>query len=301
MVRTVGIMSPGDMGAAIGGALKRGGLRAMVALDERSARSRQLAADAGLEDVGSMERLVEQADVVLSVLVPAEAVPAAERVARALRAAESSRTGAPLLYADLNAIAPATTRRVGEVVEAAGARFVDGGIIGGPPRSPSTGTRIYLSGEHAAGLAALDGQGIDLRVLGTEVGQASGVKMCYAALTKGLTALGTELLVTAKRLGLEEPLRAELGGSQAALLGWLQSSAPSMPPKAHRWIGEMEEIAATFEAVGLTPRILLGAADMYRWIAETDLGHETPESRDQARDLDATIAALAEDAGAKVG
>jgi 3-hydroxyisobutyrate dehydrogenase-like beta-hydroxyacid dehydrogenase len=248
-----------------------------------------------------MERLVEQADVVLSVLVPAEAVPAAERVANALRAVGSARAGAPLLYADLNAIAPATTRQVGEVAEAAGARFVDGGIIGGPPRSPSSGTRIYVSGEHAAELAALDGHGIDLRVMGTEIGQASGVKMCYAALTKGLTALGTELLVTAKRLGLEEPLRAELEASQSGLLGWLEKSAPTMPPKAHRWIGEMEEIAATFEAVGLTPRILLGAADMYRWIAETDLGHETPESRDKDRDLDATIAALAQDMGAKVG
>ncbi len=300
MVITIGIMSPGDMGAAIGGALAGGGLRAIVALDERSARSRQLAAEAGLEDVGSVERLVEQADVVLSVLVPAEAVPAAERVARALGTVGSARSGPSLLYADLNAIAPATTRRVGEVVAAAGARYVDGGIIGPPPRKPGA-TRIYASGRHAPDLAVLREHGLDIRVVGEEIGQASGVKMCYAALTKGLTALGTELLVTARRLGLEEPLRAELEGSQAQLLGWLAKSTPTMPPKAHRWIGEMEEIAATFEAVGLTPRILLGAADMYRWIAETELGHETPESRDQDRDLDATIAALAEDAGAKVG
>ncbi|MDP8921483.1 MAG: DUF1932 domain-containing protein [Chloroflexota bacterium] len=300
MVKTVGIMSPGDMGAAIGGALAQGGLRAIVALGERSARTRQLAAEAGLEDVGSVERMVEQADIVLSVLVPAEAVPAAERVARALRTAGSGRRGATLLYADLNAIAPATTRRVGDIVEAAGARYVDGGIIGPPPRKPGA-TRIYASGEHAPDLAVLRDHGLDILVIGDEVGQASGVKMCYAALTKGLTALGTELLVTAQRLGLEEPLRAELAGSQQALLGWLSKSVPTMPPKAHRWIGEMEEIAATFEAVGLTPRILLGAADMYRWIAETELGHETPEGRDKDRDLDATIAALAEDVGATVG
>jgi 3-hydroxyisobutyrate dehydrogenase-like beta-hydroxyacid dehydrogenase len=300
MIRTVGILSPGDMGGAIGRALAQGGLRAVAALDERSERTRRLAAEAGLEDVGSVERMVSVADAVLSVLVPAEATEAAERVARALRAADRDPGAAPLLYADLNAIAPATTRRVGEIVEAAGARYVDGGIIGLPPRTPGA-TRIYLSGPQAGRLLPLRETGLDMRVVGEEIGQASGLKMCYAALTKGLTALGTELLVTASRLGLEEPLRAELEGSQAALLGWLAKSVPSMPPKAHRWVGEMEEIAATFEAVGLTPRTLLGAADMYRWIAETDLGRETPETRDATRDLDATVAALAEDAGARVG
>ena len=300
MVKTVGILSPGDMGAAIGGALAAGGLRALVALDERSDRSRQLAGEAGLEDIGSVERMVETADIVLSVLVPSEAVAAGERVAKALGAVGARRTGAPLLYADLNAIAPATTTRVGQIVEAAGACFVDGGIIGPPPRKPGA-TRIYASGAQAQDLAALGDHGLDIRVIGDQIGQASGVKMCYAAMTKGFQALGTELLVTAQRLGLEEPLRAELEGSQQALLGWLSKSVPSMPPKAHRWIGEMEEIAATFEAVGLTPRMLLGAADMYRWIATTELGHETPETRDQNRELPAIVAALAEDRGAKVG
>ena len=289
MIQTIGILSPGDMGAAIGQALASQGLRVVAALDGRSARTRQLAAEAGLEDVGSVERMVEAADAVLSVLVPAAAVAAAERVAAALR---SVRTG--LLYADLNAVAPATTRRVGEIVEAAGARYVDGGIIGPPPRDRAT--RIHLSGPHAPELAALADGVLEVVVAGDEIGQASGLKMCYAALTKGLTALGTELLVTAHRLGLSEPLRAELEHSQQALLAWLTRSIPAMPPKAHRWVGEMEEIAATFEGVGLTPRTLLGAADMYGWVAGTPLGRETPENRVQSRGLDGTVAALAEDA-----
>ena len=287
-IRAVGIMSPGEMGQAIGAVFRQHGLAVLAALDERSARTRELAAEAGIEDVGTIERLVEHADVILSVLVPAQAVAAAERVATALRS-----TGGTVLYADCNAIAPRTTETVGKIIVAAGGRFVDASIIGPPPRK-SGATRIYASGRDAADFERLSAHGLDIRVLGDVVGQASGIKMCYAALTKGLTALATELLVSAERLGLAEPLRAELTGSQGTLYEWIGKSLPSMPPKAHRWIGEMEEIAATFEHLGLTPQILEGAADIYRWVADTSLGHETPEDRDRDRKLEAVIAALAE-------
>jgi 3-hydroxyisobutyrate dehydrogenase-like beta-hydroxyacid dehydrogenase len=285
---TVGIISPGDMGSGIGEKLVKNGARVVVALDARSERTKSLAAAAGLEDVGSVERLVQEASHVLSVMVPSEAVGAAERVARALQL-----TGAAPIYADLNAISPGTTKRVGEIVEEAGARFVDGGIIGGPPRG-SVNPRIYLSGPNAPDLAVLEEHGLILPVIGDRIGQASGLKMCYASMTKGLQALGTELLVTARLLGLDEHLRKEMESSQPAIRQWLSKSILGMPPKAHRWIGEMEEIAATFEEVGLTPRMLLGAADMYRWIATTEPGHETPENRDKNRDLDGLVAALAE-------
>ena len=285
---TVGIISPGDMGSAIGQRLASKGARVIVALDARSERTKALAAQHGLEDVGSIERLVSETTHILSVMVPSEATSAAERVAQALRT-----TGATPCYADCNAIAPETTKRIGQIVEAAGARFVDAGIIGGPPRG-NVSPRIYASGPHAAELAVLTEYGVNFPVIGNVVGQASGLKMCYAAMTKGLQALGTELLVTARLLGLDAALRNELTSSQPAILDWLAKSALGMPPKAHRWVGEMEEIAQTFDDVGLTPRILLGAADMYRWIAETPLGHETPENRDKNRDLDGVIAALAE-------
>jgi 3-hydroxyisobutyrate dehydrogenase-like beta-hydroxyacid dehydrogenase len=288
MTTTVGIISPGDMGSAIGEKLAKGGARVVVALDARSDRTKALAAEAGLEDVGSIERMAQEASHILSVMVPSEAVGAAERVAQALRA-----TGATPIYADLNAISPGTTKRVGEIVEESGARYVDGGIIGGPPRG-SVNPRIYLSGTNAPDLAVLEEFGLLLPVIGENIGQASGLKMCYAAMTKGLQALGTELLVTAQLLGLGDHLRQEMTESQPAIRQWLAKSMLGMPPKAHRWIGEMEEIAATFEEVGLTPKILLGAADMYRWIATTEPGHETPETRDKSRDLDGLVAALAE-------
>ena len=111
------------------------------------------------------------------------------------------------------------------------------------------------------------------------LGQASGIKMCYASMTKGITALATELLVAAKAMGLDAQLKAEFGTGPGAVIPWLERSVPSMPPKAYRWVGEMEEIAATFEYLGMTPSILLGAADMYRFVEGTALGAETPEAR----------------------
>jgi 3-hydroxyisobutyrate dehydrogenase-like beta-hydroxyacid dehydrogenase len=293
-IRTVGILSPGDMGHALGRVLAHNGLRVVAALDERSERTRALAAEAGIQDVGSVERLVGEADAVLSVLVPAEAVPAAERVAAALHT-----TGASIVYADCNAIAPETTRRVGQIVSAAGARYVDGGIIGNPPRADGNGPRIYVSGEAASELAPLSAFGLDVRVLDEVVGHASGLKMCYACLTKGLTALATELLVAAERLGLSEALRAEQESSQSTLRRWIERQVPSMPPKAYRWVGEMEEIAATLAGVGLPPGMLEGAADVYRWVAQTPLGHETPEERPADRSVAQVVSELAEPAPAR--
>jgi L-threonate 2-dehydrogenase len=296
-------MSPGDMGHAIGATLRHGGgLRVITCLAGRSPRTRALAAAAGIEDTGSDDALVREADVLLSVLVPAEALALAERLAPAIRATAQSREDSrPLVYADLNAIAPQTARRIGEVVTGAGARFVDGGIIGGPPQPGASSPRIYLSGPDAPALAALGNHGLDVRCMGGDIGQASGLKMCYAALTKGLTALGTELLTAARALGLSDALRAELESSQSGVLRQLERGVPGMPPKAYRWVGEMEEIAATFGALGLTPRMLLGAADLYRFVAQTPLGRETPEERTRGTTLDEVVdilaAALPEAAG----
>lgn len=285
-VRTVGLLSPGDMGHTVGAVLRQHGLRLLTCLDGRSERTRALAAEAGIEDVATPEALVVAADIVLCILVPAEALGVAQRVASAIRA-----TGADVLYADCNAIAPQTVRMIGETIIGAGGRFADVGIIGGPPTQP--GTRFYASGPGAADFAALNDYGLDVRLLDGGIGQASGLKMCYGALTKGLQALGTELLVAAKMMGLEETLRAEQEESTPDVLGWLQRSVPTMPPKAYRWVGEMEEIAATFAGLGMTPGIFAGAADLYRFIAATPIGKESPESRDRNRGLDGVVEALA--------
>lgn len=284
-ITTVGLLSPGDMGHSIGGVLKANGLEVLTCLAGRSERTRALARQSGFEDTASLEELVTRSDIVLCVLVPARAAAMAEEVANAVRA-----SGADILYVDCNAISPRTVRGIGETIIAAGARFADVGIIGPPPRKP--GTRFYASGPGANELAALAGYGLDVRVIGDEIGQASGLKMCYGALTKGLTALGTELLVAARLMGLEETLRAEQRESIPDVLGWLERNLPPMPPKAYRWVGEMEEIAACFADLGMTPNILTGAADIYRFVAETPLGKESPETLDQSRGMDSVIAAL---------
>ncbi|MEH2026318.1 NAD(P)-dependent oxidoreductase [Nostoc sp.] len=289
-IQTIGILSPGDMGQAIASVLNQHGLKTIAALDDRSERTRQLAAVANIQDVGSLRQLVIESDVVLSVLVPAAATQAAQQVAEAI-----GNVGKPILYVDCNAIAPQKVINIGQLIESVGGTFVDASIIGPPPRVPNR-TRIYTSGKQASQLLQLRDHGLDVRVIGEEIGQASGLKMSYAALTKGLTAIGTELLIAAHRLGLDKELWDELSSSQEELASILTRSIPSMTPKAHRWVGEMEEIAETFKELGLTERIFDGAADVYRLVKETSLGKETPEESNRDRPLDEIITILSNEA-----
>ncbi|AUB41854.1 3-hydroxyisobutyrate dehydrogenase or related beta-hydroxyacid dehydrogenase [Nostoc flagelliforme CCNUN1] len=289
-IQTVGILSPGDMGQAIASVLNQNGLKTIAALDDRSQRTRQLAAAGNIQDVGSLTELVIESDVVLSVLVPAAATEAARQVAEVIGNVRKQ-----ILYVDCNAVAPQKVKRIAQLVESSGVIFVDASIIGPPPRVPGR-TRIYASGKQADELQQLQNYGLDIRVIGDEVGQASGLKMSYAALTKGLTAISTELLIAAHRLGLDEQLWNEVSSSQPELAAILTRSIPSMTPKAHRWIGEMEEIAETFQELGLTERIFYGAADVYRLVKDTSLGKETPEECDRDRPLRDIITTLSDEA-----
>ena len=287
MSDTIGILSPGDMGHTVGDVLRQNGARVITCLEGRSARTRALAEKAGIIDVPTYRQLVTESDLVLSIMVPAQAMSAAAVVADALRGTDTQ-----LIYADCNAIAPQTVRTLGEVLTSAGGTFVDASIIGPPPRTAGA-TRFYASGPELETFLTLNRYGLDVRPLGDEIGLASAMKMCYASLTKGLTALCTELLTAAEVLGVSDALTAEFRLSQSALFERMEKGLPSMPPKAKRWIGEMEEISATFEHVGLTPKILAGAADMYRLVGETHLANLPPEARDRFPTLAELIAILA--------
>jgi 3-hydroxyisobutyrate dehydrogenase-like beta-hydroxyacid dehydrogenase len=245
------------MGSGVGTVLHQHGVRVLTCLAGRGPGSRERAMRAGFEELADLDSLVRQSDILLSIVPPAVAGAVADQVAAAVRS-----TSADLLYADCNAIAPSTALTIARTVVSSGARFADAGIIGPPPIRP--GNRIFASGPGAGELAALAGYGLDVRVLEGGVGQASGLKMCYAAMTKGVQALGAEILVAARRLGLEDALRAEQSeGGVAAVRRFVEQALPAMPPKAYRWIGEMEEIARCFEDLGLPGRIMLGAADVY--------------------------------------
>jgi 3-hydroxyisobutyrate dehydrogenase-like beta-hydroxyacid dehydrogenase len=273
-VRSVGILSPGDMGAAIGAVLSHGGLDVATALDGRSALTRLRASEAGIRDAGTVDDLVGSVDFLLSVLVPSEARSLADAVASSLL-----RTGARPVFVECNAIAPQTVREIETALGSTVGGFIDAGIIGNPPRRPGDSTRFYCSGPETTAFETLSRCGLDVRRVGSGVGQASGLKMVYAASTKGTTALWTELLVAARALGLEEALLAEFGADHP-IASRQMSGIPTMPRRARRWAGEMDEIAATFAHVGLTPRILQGAADMYRFIGETPLGAQTSREPD---------------------
>jgi 3-hydroxyisobutyrate dehydrogenase-like beta-hydroxyacid dehydrogenase len=282
---TVAIVSPGDMGQAVGALLAHGGCRVVVTLAGRSSRTRALAQKAALTEVATLRDLVREADILLSIVPPASALDVAHEVASALLA-----TRTRVVFVDCNAIAPATVRQVAETIAPTGSGLVDVGIVGGPPRDASS-PRLYASGPDRGRLAALVAAGLDVRVLGGEIGEASAVKMCYAALTKGTTAIATELLVAARRLGVYQNVVEAFAESEQ--LRQRTAGVATMTGKAHRWIAEMEEIARTFNDVGLTPRLFEGAADVYRAVAASPLGGERPETLDTSRGLEATVDALA--------
>ncbi len=285
----IGVISPGDMGQAVAQSLKNSGYTVHTALDGRSERTRALALAAGLNDCGTMQKVVATCDLVLSILNPAAAVDNARAAAAAMQAA-----GRRCVFVDCNAIAPQTAHEINAIIRAAGGECIDAGIIGPPPRGKAS-MRLYVSGPQAAMLEQLGSAGINVRVMSERIGDASAIKMCYASYTKGAVALGVEMLMTARRLGVDAALDAELQGSLADAHRWILSRLTVMPPKAHRWVPEMLEIAKTFEGVNLTPRILQGAADMYEMIAQTALGRESPEeARKHGRDGAAIIRGLAD-------
>lgn len=284
-LQTVGILSPGDMGHAIGAVLRQHQVRVITNLQGRSARTGALARAVGFSDVSDDETLVREADVLLSVLPPDRAYALAERVAVAVHA-----TGASLLFVECNAIAPRTVLAIERLLTGAGVGFLDGGIIGGPPQPGKPGPRLYISGPQAAKIAELRTSGLDIRVLGPQCGQASGLKMCYASLTKGLTALATNALVAGQALGLQETLLAEL--QALPVFPTIERAVPGMPPKVYRWVGEMEEIARTFTDLGLPAEMAAGAASLYHFVEGTLLGTETPQHRQRGQTLEDVVSIL---------
>jgi L-threonate 2-dehydrogenase len=157
--------------------------------------------------------------------------------------------------------------RIARVVEETGATFVDGGIIGGPPTADSKATRIYLSGPAAAKVTVLEQYGLTMPVQPGPIGAASAMKMSYAGITKGFTALGAAMMLAATRAGTAEALQAELSSSQPALFNWLTRSMPRMYSKAYRWVAEMEEIAAFVGEDPAAAKFYQGAAQLYERIA----------------------------------
>jgi L-threonate 2-dehydrogenase len=252
----IAVIAPGAMGAAVAQRLAARGAEVAVTLAGRGEASARRAQGLLVQD--SEAALAGWADLVLSILPPGEAEALAARLARALVP-----RGAAVAYADCNAVAPATVARVAALLP--GVRFADVGIIGGPPQGDDAGPRFYASGD-AACLDVLAAHGIDVRTLAGGVGAASALKMAYAGITKGLTALGAVMALGAARAGAAEALHAELASSQKPLLAWLDRAEPAMFSKAYRWVAEMEEIEVFLAGIP-GAAIYGGAARLYERLA----------------------------------
>lgn len=237
------------MGSAVGAVLRSRGHEVLWASEGRSADTAERAAEAGLEDACSVSELARRSDVVLSICPPHAALEVA-----------GSLVGFDGIYVDANAISPETAREVASRVP----RYVDGGIIGGPPREPGD-TRLYLSGEDATTVAELfEGSALEPVVLSGPVGTASAMKMVYAAWTKGSAALLLAVRATARAEGIEDALLQEWADSIPGLEERSLRAARSAEKKGWRWVGEMEEIAATFAAAGEPDGFHKAAAEVFR-------------------------------------
>lgn len=252
---TVGLLYPGEMGGAVGACARARGARVLWVSQGRSVRTRERADGAGLEDAKTLAALVAASEVILSVCPPCFAV----EVARAVAAHHFAG-----IYVDANAVAPATARQIGAIVEQAGAAFVDGGIVGQPPHGQGT-ARLYLSGREAGRVASIfRSENLEAIILNDSPGAASALKMAYAAYSKGSSALLIAIRALAVREGVDEALLREWERSQPGLPARSEQAVRNNARKAWRYVEEMEEIAASFMDAGLPGGFHQAAAEIYR-------------------------------------
>lgn len=287
MPLVIGLVGAGEMGSAVGARLREGGALVTTTLAGRSLRTRGLAEAARLELRPTLDEVVAQAGIVLTIVPPA----AAREVATALAGA-AARTGARPLVADLNAVAPATVQALGAELSAAGLELVDGSISGPPPDAGREPTRVYLSGPRAAEVAALPASGIAWRVVGAEIGTASAVKMSTASFYKGRVALIAQALRAAHANGVLEHVLDDLEEAFPGIERQAGRTLSRAAGKSRRYVGEMHEIAASQQAAGLTPALFAALAEVWEEIGRSPLADGAPEEVPAEVDLRAVLDAL---------
>ncbi|KAK2601742.1 hypothetical protein QQS21_004730 [Conoideocrella luteorostrata] len=312
----VGILSMGDMGVGIARLLIAGGFSVITNCQGRSQDTIDRAKAAHVEIFSSDLDLVKQCRVVLSVVPPRDAQATAQRIADALSGGTANES---IFFVDLNAISPSSAKEMAEMFEKARVpvKFVDGCILGAPPRPRAVAglaadglknndmdpewqrPNIPVSGPHSLS-SVPDGERLaevlNLRSVSQDIGAASGLKMCFAAMAKGFTALATQSFTTAHKLGVADELRRELGELLPNQLAMAEASVPNMPPKAYRWVREMEEIADTMaDEGGWTKELFRGMAGVYKSVADDEvLGREKIGKRKRGTTIEDVAAALAE-------
>src|SRR5271165_3506370 len=278
----IGVVAQGTMGSAVGRRLRESGAEVRTLLSGRSPASAERARAAGMAAAADEHALLAGADFFLSILPPGEAEPLARRLAPTLSALDRKP-----VYIDCNAVSPQTAIRIGEIIAPTGAHFVDAGIIGGPPRSGYS-PKIYASGPTAGQTAVLRDWGIDWRVIDGPIGAASALKMSYAGITKGTTAIAAAMLLGAARFGCEEALIAELTESQPEMLARFREGIPRMYDKAYRWVAEMQEISDFLEQNPPSHDIYAAIARLYDYLA-TAYDEKQPGPDNSVKTLDRVL------------
>jgi 3-hydroxyisobutyrate dehydrogenase-like beta-hydroxyacid dehydrogenase len=274
-IQTIAILSPGNMGGAIGARMVEAGLDVITCLAGRTDYTRNKAAEAGFRDAGDLAALVREADLVLSVLDPAKAVEIAEQVAAAM-----AETGARPAFADCNATSPATAEWLNAIITGVGGKFIDVGIIGGAPTRRENYPNFCTSGPDAALIDELDGKAVKILNVGPDIGQGSAIKICNGAWNKGAFALYTAVMTAAAHYGFTEHLRSRLPGSQAGTVEKIDAAITRLPSLSGRYIGEMEQIAETFASIGLPSGFHEASAALFRLLNETPLASQRREEID---------------------
>ena len=265
MTLTVAIIAPGNMGAGIGQRLTENKVAVLTSLAGRSDASAKRAREAGMHPVD--ERALTEVDFLLSIVPPGDALALATRLAPVLTAANKKP-----VYVECNAVSPPTMQKIADTIATTGCAFVGAGIIGPPPKPGSSNTKIYASGPAARDFARLNDYGLIVRVLDGPLTAASALKMSYAGITKGFTALGAAMMLAATRGGSAAALKSELAESRPDLLRYLSNQVPAMYSKAYRWVAELDEIASFVGDDHAEHDMLTAAARLYKRLAEDVAG-----------------------------
>ncbi|KFY38111.1 hypothetical protein V495_06750 [Pseudogymnoascus sp. VKM F-4514 (FW-929)] len=313
---TVGVLSIGEMGLGVAKLLIAHNYRVVTNITGRSKYTQERAEEGQIETLATDEDVVREADYILSIVPPRDAQATAQRVADVLNFHRGLRS-TPLYYLDLNAVSPRSARSISNLFQDPSVVLpVDGGIVGGPPSlkdGPSDGSgnsswskpRIPTSGPYKVTDSPKSGQHLaetlNITHISDEIGQASGLKMCFASTMKGFSGILTQSFTTAQQLGVLGELKELLGEISPATLRAAENSVPRIPPKAYRWVAEMEEIAATFsEEAGFEKDLFLGVAGVYKTMSnDTVLGQEKTGYRKRGRTVEDVALAMNEGLQAK--
>ena len=285
---TIGIISAGEMGAAIGKSLISSGYLVSTVLKGRGIETRKRVQASNIQTFEKIEELIENLDIFMSILPPANAVSLAKKVAQLAKNSDHSFT-----YLEANAISPEKTKQIAKLFKGTQVKFIDGGLIGLPPKDKNK-PKLYISGPTCRFLIETNGIAYDIKELGPSVGKASGMKMVYASITKGLNALLATSFIAANRLELIDELAEELNESQKQLFDRFFKNTSRLPSDAARWAPEMIEIAETFNKVDVEDDFHNAASRIMDLLAKSPFGKETRSNRDMNRTAIETIKGLEE-------